>query len=305
MKVSLALVGLTAAVLIPSSPGYCQIVAEPKPLFKQGLYSYADDLNFESSNSATREAKAIRISRQFEHGVLSPSIQYLQPGSGWDNLLYVSAPALAYKVEKKDFSPWDICLSEPASVLKVEKMGFHTLGGGRELNRGIDWWRTADLEGSRLHDWFEAIQNSVGQFSTADERNLENKTVSCVFSLSLDGHVKDLRIDQSSGREDIDKKALKLIQDIYFRDFTPPPDTRPFYGIKARYSEKPFISIDLQPHQLSFLYEASTRRRDLQTHETQARPCFGRQANLVTPSPTSSEAPHPQFQYVGDFERGF
>jgi hypothetical protein len=101
-----------------------------------------------------------------------------------------------------------------------------------------------------MHVFFlNAIVATVFQ-STSEELKLDHKSISCSYTISASAKVEFLRVDESSGSEEIDKKALAILNRTCLREISPPPNTTPFYGILVKFFDGCLLSIGLKPHPL-------------------------------------------------------
>jgi hypothetical protein len=106
---------------------------------------------------------------------------------------------------------------------------------------GSDCGRSFEFKGEEdeLKLWLLAYKKAIFSKSTLEERDLGNKSLSCSFTLSYDGKEKDLKIEQSSGFDEIDKKAMALVSKMTPRNnIAVPPNTLAFARkILVRFSD--------------------------------------------------------------------
>jgi TonB C terminal len=98
-------------------------------------------------------------------------------------------------------------------------------------------------------NWLNSLKQDIIASSIPAERDLENKSVSCSFRLTYNAQVTDVKIEQSSGSSEIDKKFLDLINRVNLKKISPPPNSEPFSrGLLACYlGDSSSLSVSLKP----------------------------------------------------------
>jgi len=126
---------------------------------------------------------------------------------------------------------------------------------------GSDCGKTMRQESeNRLKNWFLIYQTHILANSTPEEKDLNHKSVSCSFTPTAEGEIKDLKIEQSSGSEEIDKKVLAIVRKVDLKRIAPLTSFLPFKrGILIRFSDEPFLSIGLNAEELNTKSDLSRR----------------------------------------------
>ena len=102
-------------------------------------------------------------------------------------------------------------------------------------------------EEGQLSTWFDAFKDNIIANSTATERDLKRKSVSCSFKLTYKGQFSDLQIERSSGFPEIDQQFLDVISRADPKRISPPPNRAPFYrGMLVSFTGTSF-AISLKP----------------------------------------------------------
>ncbi len=100
----------------------------------------------------------------------------------------------------------------------------------------------------QIKDWLLTYRDNILANSTSEGRDLNHKSVSFSLTLGTRGEIKNLKIDQSSGLEAIDKKAETLILNADVRKIKPPPNRLPFYrGLLISFADDPFVTVNVRP----------------------------------------------------------
>jgi hypothetical protein len=88
--------------------------------------------------------------------------------------------------------------------------------------------------------WIGAFEKNIQNNSTSEERNFEHKSLACSFALNALGEKTNLKVERSSGDEEIDNKAIALLTKISLRNIQRPPLAR---RIIVSFSENGSMSV--------------------------------------------------------------
>lgn len=102
-------------------------------------------------------------------------------------------------------------------------------------------------EPQRLSDWLLSCERDITHNATSEERSFDYKSVALSCTVSRSAELTDMKVERSSGSDEIDKRAMMLVRKLDLRKVGPPPDAAPLSGILVRFPYATFLRIDLKP----------------------------------------------------------
>jgi TonB family protein len=105
----------------------------------------------------------------------------------------------------------------------------------------VNVWNPKEAEAeSKLSPWFETIRQNIQGKTEFRKlvREIGSTYVSCSFKLAKNGDLEELKLDETSGSESIDRSAFNLIRAC--SPFNKPPNDLPYQKrIAITFSNKP------------------------------------------------------------------